>query len=334
MVSTGPPGAPFRLPAVIALGGATCIASSAILMKLARSSAVADALFRCGFALPVLGPLAHRERRRGAAVLGRRARSVARLAGVMLAANLVLWQHSIVAVGAGMATVLGNIQVVVAAGLSWAFLGERPCRRFLLAPPVMLLGLVMTAGLLGSHPAGDDPGLGMLYGSTTALLYSGSILLLRQTTSAHSEPDPHLTAATIPVVQPLYEATLTATATSAVMVLALPGFRIGPLWPALGWLALLALCAQVLGWLFIAKSMPRLPAARLSVLLLVQPVGAVLLAATVLGQYPSASQLAGVAMMLAGMVVAASSSSVVGRRYGRGARQRLRAAPSASTGGP
>jgi drug/metabolite transporter (DMT)-like permease len=84
----------------------------------------------------------------------------------------------------------------------------------------------------------------------------------------------------------------------------LPGFRIGPLWPALGWLAALALTSQVVGWLLITASLPRLPAGLLSAVLLVQPVGAVALSAVVLDQHPSLTQLSGVVLVLAGVVVA------------------------------
>jgi drug/metabolite transporter (DMT)-like permease len=43
-------------------------------------------------------------------------------------------------------------------------------------------------------------------------------------------------------------------------------------WPSAGWLVVLALTAQVLGWLLITTSLPRLSAAITSVLLAVQPV--------------------------------------------------------------
>jgi drug/metabolite transporter (DMT)-like permease len=108
------------------------------------------------------------------------------------------------------------------------------------------------------------------------------------------------------IVQPLYEATLGAAVTSGVLALVLPGFRIGPLWPALGWLAVLAVTSQVVGWLLITASLPRLPAGILSAVLLVQPVGAVALGVAVLGQYPSLTQLSGVALVLAGVLVVSS----------------------------
>jgi drug/metabolite transporter (DMT)-like permease len=89
--------------------------------------------------------------------------------------------------------------------------------------------------------------------------------------------------------------------------LALRDFRLGPAWPALGWLVLLALTSQVLGWLLITMAMPRLPAWLLSVLLLIQPVGSMVLGAAFLGERPSALQLVGVAVMLGGVLIAAAN---------------------------
>ena len=67
---------------------------------------------------------------------------------------------------------------------------------------------------------------------------------------------------------------------------------------------LLALSSQVLGWLLISWSLPRLPAATTSVLLTVQPLGSVLLAALIFSESPSMPQLAGVALVLCALVVA------------------------------
>ena len=78
-----------------------------------------------------------------------------------------------------------------------------------------------------------------------------------------------------------------------------------PTWPAHGWLLLLALSSQVLGWLLITVSLPRLPAALTSVTLTIQPVGSVLLGVILLGEDPSVLQLAGVACILAGLLAIA-----------------------------
>ena len=68
---------------------------------------------------------------------------------------------------------------------------------------------------------------------------------------------------------------------------------------------MLALTSQVLGWLLISTSLPRLPAALGSLLLTIQPVGSVLLGALLFAEAPSGLQLAGVALILVGLVMVA-----------------------------
>jgi drug/metabolite transporter (DMT)-like permease len=80
--------------------------------------------------------------------------------------------------------------------------------------------------------------------------------------------------------------------------------RLVPQFPGAAWLITLALTSQVLGWLLITISLPRLPAALTSLLLTVQPVGSVGLAALIFGEAPSALQFAGVTVVLGGLLVA------------------------------
>lgn len=83
--------------------------------------------------------------------------------------------------------------------------------------------------------------------------------------------------------------------------LALPDAR------GLAWLVVLALTAQVCGWLLISSSLPRLPASLTSVLLLAQPAGALAVSALVLGEAPTPVQLAGAASILAGVTLATAT---------------------------
>lgn len=298
-------GSPGRRPVVTAVAGAACISSSAVVMQLAGSSASMTALGRCGFALPVLGALGWLERRRGAAPMTARSRWLARAAGVFLAGDLIMWSHSIADIGAGLGTVVTNLQVVLVALLAWAVLGERPHRSLLVALPVILSGLVLVGGLAGTGGYGADPAMGAVLGLGVAGLYSAYILLLRQATKGRAPAGAGRPA----VVAPLLQATVGATLGSAVLGLALRDFRLGPAWPSLGWLVLLALTSQVVGWLLITMSMPRLPAWLVSALLLVQPAGSLALSAAFLGERPSALQYAGVAVVLAGVLIAGRPAS-------------------------
>jgi drug/metabolite transporter (DMT)-like permease len=81
--------------------------------------------------------------------------------------------------------------------------------------------------------------------------------------------------------------------------------------------------AHVLGWLLITMSLPGLPAWLVGVLLLVQPAGALTLSAVFLGERPSGPQLVGAAVMLAGVLIAASGQ---GRRARPGGREDTRGA--------
>ena len=102
-----------------AVAGALTIAFSAILVKLADVEPSTAAIFRCAYALPALGLIAWLEDRR----FGRRPlreRLLAIPAGIFFAADLICWHHAIADVGAGLATVLGNLQVVVVPFVAWA----------------------------------------------------------------------------------------------------------------------------------------------------------------------------------------------------------------------
>jgi drug/metabolite transporter (DMT)-like permease len=313
------------------MAGAACISSSAVLMRLAGTSASITALGRCALALPVLGALVLAGRRRGVPPLPARSRWLARLAGVFLAADLVVWSHAITAIGAGLGTVVTNLQVLIVAGAAWLVLGERPGRSLLLAAPVMLAGLVLVAGLAdtgGSRAYGSDPSLGVLFGVGVAILYAVYILMLRQAGSVGG--------AGRPAADVLFEATAGATVTAAVLGFALRDYHVGPSfgWPALGWLALLALTSQVIGWLLITVSMPRLAAGMVGALLLVQPAGSVALGYLILGERPSTLQLLGVLLVLTGVVVAVSrrSRSDAAEVQSRVSTRIIRQASTASSG--
>src|SRR5258708_16687953 len=128
-----------RRPLLLAGLGAACISASAILVKLGGSGAATTAFFGCFLALPVLVALAAGEQRRHGPRRAR-VRGAAFLAGLFLAVDLVLWNHAIAEVGAGIATVLGNLQVLFGPPTPWVLLPERPESRFLVALPAGVAG--------------------------------------------------------------------------------------------------------------------------------------------------------------------------------------------------
>lgn len=279
-------------PLPLLVAGAACIAFSGILVRLADVSPSTAAFYRCAYAVPPLLAIAAFERRR-LGTRGTRSRSLAWLAGVFLAADLILWHHAIAAVGAGLATVLGNVQVVFVPIAAWLLLSERPGGRVAAAVPVVLIGVTLISGIVGEGAYGSNPTLGVLFGVLTAVAYAGFLLALRA-----SSTDIRRSAGA------LFHATLA----SALVVLP-AGWLLGELelrtsWQSFAWLVTLALTSQVLGWLLIAAALPQAPAAISSVVLTLQPVAAVLLAIVLVDEDPSAVQLAGVAVVVCGIVLA------------------------------
>jgi drug/metabolite transporter (DMT)-like permease len=275
---------------VAAVAGALTIAFSAILVELAEVEPATAAVFRCAYALPVLGLIAWLEDRR----FGRRPwreRRLAVPAGIFFAADLVFWHYAIADVGAGLATVLGNVQVVVVPFVAWAVLGERIQSRLLAALPLVCSGVVLISGVLETGAYGDDPLRGVVFGILTGLSYAGFLLVLRRGSADLRRP-----------AGPLFDTTAVAAAGAAIAGLAIGDVSLVPAWPSHGWLVVLAFTSQVIGWLLITVSLPRQPAALTSVTLTIQPVGSVLLGVVLLGEEPSALQLAGVACILAGLV--------------------------------
>lgn len=280
-------------PLLASVLGASAIAFSAVFVRLADATPTTVAVFRTAYALPVLGLLAWIERARFGP-RGRRAHRLAAIAGIAFAADLIFWHHSIDAVGAGLATVLGNLQVIVVGVVAWLLLGERPDARLFASIPVVVAGVVLVSGVVGVGAFGEDPALGVIFGVATSIAYSAFILVHREGARDLRRP-----------AGPLFEASAWAAVAATLYGLGDGSVDLVPAWPSHGWLLLLAMTSQVLGWLLLSISLPRLPAALSSVLLLLQPVGALALGAVILGEDPSVVQYAGVALILMGVILAA-----------------------------
>jgi drug/metabolite transporter (DMT)-like permease len=284
-------------PRLSALGGALGIAFAGILVRVSGVEPATATFFRCAFAIPPLALLVLVEERR----IGRRSRrqvAVGLAAGVCFGIDLTAFHAAIGVVGAGLATVLANLQVVVVGVVAWVAFGERPSNRLLVAVPLALVGVALIAGVVGGVPYGSDPAAGVVLGLTAAVFYAAYLLILRSGIRDERR-----------VAGPILDSTAASAATGAVLGLVLGGLDLTPGWPAIGWLVLLALVAQVLAGQLILVSLPRLPAVLTSLILLAQPVATVVLAVVLLGETPSLGQLAGVCLVLTGLLLASGRRS-------------------------
>ncbi len=279
-------------PQLAALAGALFIAFSGIFYRFAEVTPETATVYRCLYGLPILGLVAWLERRRFGGLPFASVR-LAAIAGVFFAADLLSWHHAIEFVGAGLATVLGNLQVVVVALVAWVVLAERPARSTLLALPVVLAGVVLISGVLDTAPYGEDPLLGVALGTITALTYSGYLIVIRRVGRDLRRP-----------AGPVFVSTAATAVVAAIYGSAAGGLDPVPAWPNHGWLVLLGITSQSVGYVFISIGLPRLPSAVTSIILLAQPVAAVILARGLLDETPSLIQLAGVGLILGGIAIA------------------------------
>jgi len=285
-----------------AVAGAIFIAFGAIFIRLSHVAPSTAAFYRCLYALPILAPMAYFERRRrGGRPL--RAHLMAIGAGLFFGVDLVLWCQSIVYVGAGLATVLSNVQVVIVPVAAWFLLSERPSARVAVAVPVALTGVVLISGEIGAGAYGRNPGLGAIYGIASGLAYAASLLCMKLAGDAEARH----------TRMRLCEMTLSSAIMAGAISLSLGQLGKIPGPSAQAWLILLALGSQVAGWLLITWALPRIAAAVTALVLTLQPAGTVILAMIILGEAPSVLQLLGVCAVAVAIPLGAirASSSVV-----------------------
>ena len=284
-----------------ALAGAVAISFSAIFVRAASVTPVTAGFFRTAYAVPVLFLLWWR--RRDQDQRSHLERGVAALAGLALAADLISWHASISYIGAGLATLLANTQVVFVTLVAWLLLRERPSRTALAALPVVLAGVAAISGLGSEQAFGERPVAGAVLGLVAAIFYSVFLLGYRRANRGLG-----------PAAGSLLDATAGAAVGVAVAGMLSATLDLRPSWPEHGWLLALALVAQVGGWLLIGYALPRLPARHTSFLILLQPVLTMVWGALLFGERVSAVQLAGVLLVLTGVAAVVAENAGLRRR--------------------
>ena len=285
-----------RRTMLIALAGAVAISFSPVLYVFSGTNPSTGAFFRMLYALPALALLAYLVR--SSDTRSSRTRWMAFGAGLILAPDMLSYHSSMIFIGIGIATLIGNSQVIIVTLASWKLFGEKPNPAILISLPVVVVGLALISGIADSEPYGEDPVKGVIFGMMAAFFYSSFLILFRYSNRE---------------LAPSSSVQLDATAGAALGLLVLgllplSGYAIEPLdlqpiWPGHGWLIVLALLCQVAGWLAIAHALPRLPAAHVSFAVLLQPVLTLVWGYVILGQDGhSQNQVIGIFLVLAAII--------------------------------
>ncbi len=232
----------------------------------------------------------------------RRALVMALITGVAFAADLWVWHRAIVRIGAGMATILGNTQVFWTALLGRVLFREPLTRRFAVAAVMAFAGVALLAGVGSSIEMSRDYLVGVGLGLATGVAYGAYIITLRHSNSVFADEvddrglGPLARAALILAWVMLVAGILLAA------IAALEGHTAAPATGA-AWLEIVALAlgVQIAGWVLISSALPRLPAARGALMLLLQPALAAVWGALIFAEDLAPLQLCGAALTLAGV---------------------------------
>ena len=276
------------------LAGATCIALSPIWVRVSEVGPTASAFWRVALAVPLLWTL-FAFNFKSQKILDKGQFIPLLATGIAFAGDLAFWHWSIQYTSVANSTLLANLASIFVTLAAWLLWQQRPSGLFLAGLAAALLGV----GLLVRASVGHSPTalLGDGLGVVTAMFYAWYLLSVKGLRDRG--------ASTLQ----LMAVTTTITAVILLPVALASGEALLPE-SAAGWLKLLGLAwiSHAAGQGLIAYALAHLRAGFTSVGLLLQPVMAALFAWMLLGEPLAALQIAGGAVVLAGLYLARRGS--------------------------
>ena len=279
-----------RALGALVLGG-FLLGCSPILVRISELGPIATAFWRLALALVPLTMLFARRDGGGPLPSTAAEHLTAALPGIFLGGDLATWHLSLHMTSVTNSTLLANMAPVAVTLVSWLFLRQRISGAFIAGLALSIVGVIVLNGAGfttsgDSHPRGDAVALG------AACFYAGYFIFLSRARKSFS------TAVVM----------LWSTLAAAICILPMALLFERSFMPATiaGWAVVLAL-----GWLvhaggqgLIAFSLAWLPATFSSLTLLIQPVVAAVLAWIVLNEPLRGPQVAGGAVVIAGILLA------------------------------
>ena len=240
--------------------GAAAISTTSLFVEVAHVGPTMSAFYRMTFGglMLLLGLVALGQWRRV------RLAEVAWLLipALAFALDLMIWHRSILYVGPGVATLLGNFQVFLMALAGFVLYRERLGWMFLAGIALAFLGLYLLVGLDWSRVSAQYQ-LGVVLGIVTGFAYAIYMLSTR-----HAQRSGHVSLA--PAQLLCVSSLMCAVVLGVAALLEGDSFVIPDLHSVYA-LVGLGFFGQVFGWVLLTRAMPQLPASTIGLLLLLQP---------------------------------------------------------------
>lgn len=246
-------------PNVGLLLGAVAISFSGVWVTIAEVSATTSAFYRVFFGFFFLLLIFLRMDKKQRPISPRGHLLLGLLCGFLFAGDLYCWHNAIQRIGPGLATLLGNFQVFVLAGIGILLLKERYSRLLLPAIPMAVFGLFLIVGLDWPNMNGTYR-VGIYFGLATALFYSAYIICLRSLSGTSSN-----------TIWVMMLVSLTTAFFLGIHIIFGGYSLVIPNLSSFASLLSLGFLSQCFGWLLIAVSLPKTTTSSAGLILLLQP---------------------------------------------------------------
>jgi drug/metabolite transporter (DMT)-like permease len=275
--------------------GVLAVSASAILIRLAEAPPLATGFYRNAMAAAIVVPLVLVRHRGELRALTGRQWAVAVLSGAVLAAHFALWIPSLDYTSVAASTVLVTTGPVWVALLSRITIGERVTRRAAIGIGLSLAGAIVISGADFGASArslfGDLLALGAAVAAAAYILAGRGLR---------------------PRVSLLMYVGIVYTVASAILGLAMlvTGTPFAGYEPEVwGLFALMTLGPQILGHTVFNYLLAHVEASVVAIAVTAEPVGASLMALVLFAEAPSVPEIAGGALILAGIYVAVAAQA-------------------------
>lgn len=309
--------------AVLILGlGTAFLAFTPIWVKASNMDPATQAFLRILIGVLCLAPIGFWEwKRKGA--LPKKGIIYSLIAGLFLGVDFTAWNYSIFYVGAGIAAILLNLQVIVVPMLSAVFDKYKIPPVFLILVPIMIVGVMLTGGVF--EGSGDTGGpaqiagintatLGTLLGLTSGICYSFYLYFSRKAGTTAPRKDLYVQPMLYTGISQLIAPAIWAHTgsprggfdfTHGVLIdgqlpSVNPESALGDAITGSDWISLilLATLGQGIAWTFVQWGSVWLDPTLSAGILLLSPVSSVVIAWPLFGEIPSLLQWLGIVMIL------------------------------------
>lgn len=188
------------------------------------------------------------------------------LSGVFLGLDLALWHESIHAVGPGISTLLNSLQIFFLAAIGFLYFNERQSLLQLLSLCIALLGVA----LIGSPEFAQNTNAtwGFVAGIVSGTMLAASMTFIRKT---------HDTEPTSIFILMQLVSIGGVLAMIVPMLIFDQGAILPTSWSQVGWIIVYGAVMQCLAWGLIAYSIPKLSLTMVGLLLLTEPIAALII---------------------------------------------------------